>query len=416
MLAPKPWQKKARLKMCACGTCQPIALRPNQNGMHICFINEFPFNHQPAGGIASFLLNLTSDLVKEGIKVSVVSSNPDFHGRQILENGVSVYWVKPPKKRTPIRFLQIRWLIRQAILGIHREYPITILESNEVGLYGVPHLKQVQYCIRLHGGHYFFSQTLGTKRRLQTAYTERESMKRANAIIGVTRFAYEVSKAFHDFGSKKKAIIPYPIVTSRYYLSSPEEIVAGRIVFVGSITAKKGIRELIKAIAIVREKNPLVHLEVYGRDVPDRKTGNSYLAEMKALTQNLGISEWVIFKGTISNLLLPEALEKAAVAAFPSHSETQGIVALEAMSMGKPVVFSKLGPGPETIDHGIDGLLCDPKDPGDIAEKILWCLNHPNEAQQMGILARQKVLERYDHQVIVKQNINFYKELAQDLA
>ena len=79
--------------------------------------------------------------------------------------------------------------------------------------------------------------------------------------------------------------------------------------------------------------------------------------------------------------------------------------------MEKPVVFSKYGPGPETITHGENGLLCDVYNPKDIAEKILFYLNAPAEAAKHGQAARKTVLDKYDPEKILAQNLSFYQSL-----
>ena len=67
---------------------------------------------------------------------------------------------------------------------------------------------------------------------------------------------------------------------------------------------------------------------------------------------------------------VPDYLRKANVCCYPSHMETFGIAAVEAMSVGKPTIFSRHGPGPEITDEGVSGLLCDPHCTADIAAKI----------------------------------------------
>jgi glycosyltransferase involved in cell wall biosynthesis len=120
----------------------------------------------------------------------------------------------------------------------------------------------------------------------------------------------------------------------------------------------------------------------------------------------------VVFKGSVLNTLIPSIYNQARICVFPSHMETLGLVAPEAMLMEKPVIFTNKGPGPEVIKDGITGLLCNPHSPEDIAEKVIWMLQHPVEAQQMGKNARKDILQRFDVEVILKQNIDFYQSIA----
>ena len=119
----------------------------------------------------------------------------------------------------------------------------------------------------------------------------------------------------------------------------------------------------------------------------------------------------VIFHGSIDYDQIPQAYAKAAVCVFPSHMETLGLVAPEAMAMEKAVVFTSLGPGSEVIEDGLTGYLCNPHQPKDIAEKILLVLQNPEKATEIGIKARQSVLQQFEIYTIAKENIEYYSEL-----
>ena len=82
--------------------------------------------------------------------------------------------------------------------------------------------------------------------------------------------------------------------------------------------------------------------------------------------------------------------------------------------MERPVIFTKLGPGPETIEDYKTGLLCDPYDPEDIAEKIIWVFSNQNKAKEIGEKAREFVLKKYGLSPVVSQNICFYQSVINE--
>jgi glycosyltransferase involved in cell wall biosynthesis len=84
---------------------------------------------------------------------------------------------------------------------------------------------------------------------------------------------------------------------------------------------------------------------------------------------------------------------------------------LEALATGKAVVASKTGPGPEIIDDGATGLLCDPHDPDSIAQRVIRLLKNPEERRRLGRAARKLVLDRYSLQPLVDRNIAYYEKL-----
>jgi glycosyltransferase involved in cell wall biosynthesis len=166
---------------------------------------------------------------------------------------------------------------------------------------------------------------------------------------------------------------------------------------------------LILAFHELRKKYPEKHLDLYGRDwyYPD---GRSYITSLRD-TYDAEFFENVHFHGTIPREELNKRYAEASFCIFPSHMETQGLVTLEAMLLEKPVIFSLYGPGQETIEHEKTGLLCDVYDPKDIAEKMKWIIENPDASTEMGKVARQKVLKKYDICTILDRNLSFYESL-----
>src|SRR5690606_38522614 len=141
--------------------------------------------------------------------------------------------------------------------------------------------------------------------------------------------------------------------------------------------------------------------------------GSSYIKMLKeTILPKLGtIAKDILFHGAVSAKEISLVYAKATVCVFPSHMETLGLVASEAMAMQKAVVFTKLGPGKEVISHGETGLLCNPHDSKDIAEKIIQLFNNNDLVINLGLNARKAVLKKFEINTIVTENIDFYKEL-----
>jgi len=118
---------------------------------------------------------------------------------------------------------------------------------------------------------------------------------------------------------------------------------------------------------------------------------------MKRLAISMGVAERVRFLGRVSDERLPEVYAACDVFALPSVSrlEAFGIVALEAMSTGKPVIVADIPGVREMIEDGRDGLLADPMNPRDLAEKIRRLLSDPEARRTMGARGREKVLESF---------------------
>ena len=379
--------------------------------MHICFItNEFPKQGFSHGGIGSFVRTLAPALVKQGIKVSVVGINYIAKEETEIVEGVEIYRLKKNTVKGFTWYLNSK-SINNKIKEIHQSNSIQIVESSELGLAFISKLPNVKYVIRLHGGHHFFSESEKRKIDKWKGFLEKRSFKKSDAFIAVSHCVKNHTEKYLSYNNKPLVYLSNPIDTD-FFKPIIENRLENRIVFVGTVCEKKGVRQLIQAFPLVNKKFPNASLEIYGRDwfFPD---GSSYIQMLKEkeLPQFGQLANHIHFHGAIPFEDIPKAYSKAAVCVFPSHIETQGLVAPEAMAMEKVVVFTKYGSGPETIEDYKTGLLCDPYSPADIAEKIIWFLSNAPRANEIGKKARELVLQKYKVDDIVTRTISFFKEL-----
>ena len=207
-------------------------------------------------------------------------------------------------------------------------------------------------------------------------------------------------------------VIRYPINLNLFKPRPEIQIKKSTVLFAGTICAKKGIDQLIRAIPKVIESNKDIQLNIYGRDwfFPNGKSYIEYIKE--SIFPEIGNAvNNIHFKGAVPLDVLAKNYAASEICVFPSLMETQGLVAPEAMAMEKLVVFSNCGPGPETIEHKKTGLLCDPYNPNDIAEKIIWALKHKNETKEIAKEGRKFVEEIFNIDTITNTNINFYYKI-----
>lgn len=379
--------------------------------MHICFLSqEFPKSGSTYGGIGTFLLTFSSGLIKEGHQVTVVGLIGDTH-REEFHQGVRLVYFPLSQSKFLGWWRNFR-RIGDYIQRLHLQNPIDILEGSELNLAFMPKIKGIPHVIRLHGGHHFFAKGENRKIEKWKGFQEKLSFSKADAFIAVSEYVKNATGELLSYENKPVQVINYPVSFEKFYPSNPEKVVPYRLVFAGTVCEKKGIRQLIQALPEVLEAYPLAHLEVYGRDwyFGDGTSFRDFLtAQMPE-----ELLEKVTFHGSVSHDNLPACYEHAQVCVFPSHIETQGLVAPEAMAMEKPVIFSKTGPGPETIDHGLNGWLCDPLDPKSIAEMIKKAFETIPTHRELGKLAREKALYKFDPEKILNQNLDFYKSLKKN--
>ncbi|WP_431158302.1 glycosyltransferase family 4 protein [Winogradskyella poriferorum] len=374
--------------------------------MHICFISsEYPL--WKSGGVGTFLQTFGRALVNEGHKVSIVGiGNSDYE--ELNDKGVKIY--RLPKSTIPFgKFIFNTISISSKIEKIHKQENIDIVESAELGLAFMRKNPALKYVIRLHGGHHFFAESENRKVHWWQGLKEKLSFKKADGFIAVSNYVKEHTSKFLSFHNKPIEIIYSPINTELFHPNPNQKAQPYNITFVGTICEKKGVRQLIMAMEAIKRKYPEVHLNIFGREW-FYKDGRSYTEMLKTKYKEI-IENCVTIHGVLPFEQVPEKYCLAQVCVFPSHMETQGLVAQEAMAMQKPVVFSKKGPGPETIKEFETGLLCDPLNINEIAEKISWFFEHEDKALEMGKKARQYVLKTFDIETSLAKNIDFYKSL-----
>ena len=382
--------------------------------MHICIVtHEYPKPGFAHGGIGSFIKTLAPKLIENGVKVTIVGLNYENEYEYEEDKGVKIYRLSYKNIK------RLGWYFgakatSDKIKEIHKNDSIDIVETSELGMFCIKKIKGIKYIIRLHGGHHFFAESENRKINFWKGFQEKKSFKKADAFIPVSNYVKIHTEKYLSYNNKPVVLINYPIDID-FFTPLKTPIKKHSIVFVGSVCEKKGIRQLIQSFPFVKAQFPDATLEIYGREwfYPDGTSYTKMLNEIEL--PKLGNSaKDVHFHGLVSYDKVPEKYSLAQVCVFPSHMETQGLVAPEAMAMQKVVVFTKKGPGPETITEYETGLLCDPFDSKDIAEKINWVFENETAAIEIEKNARNYVLGKFSADTITKKNIDFFNSLIKN--
>ncbi|ASB48302.1 glycosyltransferase family 4 protein [Alkalitalea saponilacus] len=378
--------------------------------MHICFLShEYPI--WATGGIGTFIQTTGRALVTAGHQVSVVGIGYKDEEEVFNDEGVEVYRLAYP------RFLQKRgraisrgWVMRKQVLKIHQQNPIDIIETPEAGLYYWFGRQPFVKVVRMHGGHHFFAESENREVKWGRGMLEKISFRNADAFIAVSKYVKSHTAKYLSTGKKPVEVIRLSINDKLFRQADHRKTIKHRLVFAGTVCEKKGIRHLLMALHEVIEKFPNVHLDVYGRDwsYPD---GTSYTATLKRTFKEDVLSH-VTFHGSVKLSEIPDKYEEAELCVFPSLMETQGLVAPEAMVMGKPVLFSNTGPGMETIEHMVTGLLCNPYEPKDISRQIVFAFEHPERMVEIAKAGQRFAQKTFNLSEVTEQNVDFFHRLC----
>lgn len=155
-----------------------------------------------------------------------------------------------------------------------------------------------------------------------------------------------------------------------------------RVLTVGSLEPRKNMHTLIRVIAGI----PSASLTVVG----SREVDPSYVARLERRIMRLGASDRIVLRGRVTDKELAQLYGNHHAFALPSRYEGFGIVYLEAMERGLPVIATSRGGARDLVRPGIDGYLVDPRSPGAIAAAVLSLATDTNLRQRMGESAARR--------------------------
>ncbi|CAM3114036.1 glycosyltransferase family 4 protein [Flavobacterium frigoris] len=377
--------------------------------MHICFIaNEFPLPGISFGGIGTFLYSYSKILIENGHQVSVVGVIDGTEVHKLNFEGVYLHY-NPKSKVKGLSWYFNSKNITKAIKEIHKDSPIDIVEAQEAGFAFVEVPKHIPKVIRMHGGHSFFAEFENKKINKWKAFQEKLSFNKCDAVIATSEFVRIQTAKYIEFSNKSNITINNPILMDMFRPAMASKVIKGAAVFAGTICEKKGIRQLCLAIPDIVKQVPEFHLYAYGREwyFSDGVKYKDWLLDQ--LSDE--IKSRITFREPVKYEDLPKVYEFSEICIFPSHMEVQGLVAPEAMSMKKPVIFTKYGPGPETIDDDINGWLCEPRSSKSISDTVIKVFKSRSRFVEIGENARKKVEMKFSPAIIYGKNINFYLQI-----
>jgi len=233
----------------------------------------------------------------------------------------------------------------------------------------------------------------------------RWAARRSDAVVAISSYT----------AAELRELVEMPIEVIPYTTSLPDPEPAptgpdgtGPVLFVGRLVERNGVAQALEAIAKLGPNGP--RLEIVGEG-PERPA----LVELAA---RLGVADRVVFRGRISAPELQASYARAAVCVLPSvqdargDTEGLGVVLLEAMNHGTPVVASRIGGIPDIVEDGISGLLVPPADADALAAAIRRVLADPALARRLGEAGHRRLRERFSWRAIVQRWLDLYATVA----
>ena len=236
--------------------------------------------------------------------------------------------------------------------------------------------------------------------------SRRRSIRHVRAFVSISR---AITESAVRAGVDPRRIQEIPNFVERVPEASPPPMPTQLAIGIfGRVAQWKGQKEFLRATMQVLPRFPGLRVYVVG----DASDGDPrYLAECREIARSSPFADQIQFTGLVTDVAA--YYRKCTVVVHSSiEPEPFGMVVIEAMAEGRPVVASMLGAPPEIIQEGVEGYLVNPKDPDAMARRLIELLAEPTLAADMGRRGHKKVLTTYDPSIAARRFERLYMEVA----
>lgn len=387
--------------------------------MKVCMVTT-AYPRWPGDGDGAFIHELCKAILQGGHTVKVVAMHAPGLAHHELIDGVSVHrplYLWPPSaeglRKSGAGGLPVTWRLHPW----SRWQVVPFLAAH-----GLASLSEVRNCDIVHA-HWTLSGALmgllqpihrrpvvttlhGTDvfqagRYALGSFLLEESAKRSNHVTVVSR---ALGNALGDSVLCPVSVIPNGVDT--VWFSPPDDLVRDSLIlYVGSLIERKGVKYLVEALHLLDGRLADYQLAIVG-DGPLRP-------ELEILAHRLGVSDRVGFLGAVSRDDVREHMRRARLLVLPSVEEGMGVVLIEAMACGTPVIGSDVGGISEVIDNSV-GRVFPVADPVAIAGAIEAILLDEQYWARMSRAARRRAESQYSWDRVVELVLGAYNSAIDD--
>lgn len=410
------------------GVFQPFpVIGARQHKVIVLVSRDFPPNH--GGGIATFNKDLAEGLAAIGHLVHVVTQSPDIN-RVDFENGVWVHRMEgrempltpdARKRNVPQHIWNWSAVALEEVRRIATHRPVDVVEAPIWDCEGVALLLDGQWPLvtSLQTTLHFWLASNPTYRNdgswmasfgFPMLELEKELMRQSHAIRSISSSIRHDIEAAYGFSFDEGRIciahlgMPFDKESSPTHNNADDRV---DILFVGRLESRKGIDILLAAIPEVLTKNKKINFVILGDDTQKKPGSQStYKEEYLAVNSSMGR---VTFEGRVSNERLRQAYRNCDIFVAPSRFESFGLVFLEAMREGKPVIGCAAGGMPEIIADQVNGFLVPPGDTMALTQAIMALAESPVLRKKMGDAGKKIFLEKFTSECMSQASMKIYE-------
>jgi len=391
----------------------------------VCFLS--PEYLPLSGGTGAYVYYLSNELMKLGNSASIVTGYNESRDVKINDQH-RIFFIKSLKAPVVKSFLFAAAASRK-LNKLRSSFPVDIAHVNLplIPSFAVPsgfgrtlistvHSTWKGEAEAIRGEPY---SRLNSNEKFMVSFNwflrffEERMLERSNRIIAVSDFTRRELLQYYKVKEAKIRVIHNGVDVEKFKPATDKLKAKAELGFnpedkailsVGRLYARKGLFTLIESMALVTRKFRNAKFIIAGKGLSN---------EMKKLVSyatKLGVEDNIVFTGYFPDKKLPRLYQAADIFAFSTFYENLPFAVLEALSTGLPVVTTNVGGIPEMIASGKNGFLVEPANSRALADRILFYLEHPAVASEMGFLARETIENHFDWRLIVKKVVKVYDE------
>jgi len=371
------------------------------------------------GGIAHVVSELSRALVQEGCEIDVITTLEENLPESEVRDGVNIHRVAPYHGR-PLNFfawvhqLNLAMLERGVRLCNGKRYDLVHAHDWLVAYAGrgLKHSFQIPLVASVHATEFGRNNGLHNDEQRYIGEVEWLLTYEAWRVICNSHYMREEIEGVFNLPPDKISIIPNGIRPEAFQVAAPDPAVRQRfagpgekiLFFIGRLVREKGVQVLLGALPQIRERFPDVRVIIAGQ--------GPYGEELHRLSVHLGLDRQVTFAGYIDEETRNQLYAQADLAIFPSLYEPFGLVALEAMAAGTPVVVGDSGGFAETVEHGVNGVRVPAENASALAEQVCTLLGDPELGRRLARRALQDVSDNYSWASIARRYEEIYQQIV----
>lgn len=369
------------------------------------------------GGLARHVEELSEALVKKGLEVHVITTGTLDTPQREKRNGVVVHRVEPFDVQAPnflswVQQLNFR-MVEEGIKLFRQEKNFDLIHAHDwlVAFTArvLKHAYRKPLAVTIHATEAGRHQGIHTEEQRYINSIEWWLTFEGWKVIVCSNYMGQEVQNLFNLPQDKVKVIPNGVDLNKFHFLEKPNISYGPgkiIFFMGRLVREKGVQVLLEAAPLILAADPDVRFLIAGTGPMEH--------QLKQQAYALGLGDRVQFLGHVNDKQRNEILQQTTLAVFPSLYEPFGIVVLEAMAAGVPVVVSDVGGMGEIVDHGVSGLKVYPGDVNSLAFNIIRGLQNDMLRQELKKQGKRLVQEVYCWDKIAAETQKVYKTILDE--